>query len=168
MQHAGVPCFGYVFQEQDKATKVDPVKMKALGINGPLVGRLLKDGQITLTNPDQTTRVVTIDEVVLPLIPGRKVVLLGDTSDPSAVLSRGKGCSLLVHECTLDGSKEQLAIERGHSTSVMAGKFAHLINARSLILTHFSPRYFGGGDGDLTVEHLRVEAAQVSLLIIQS
>lgn len=33
------------------------------------------------------------------------------------------------------------AISRGHSTPGMAGEFAHAINARRLVLNHFSAKY---------------------------
>jgi ribonuclease Z len=41
---------------------------------------------------------------------------------------------------------QELAIEHGHSTPQMAGKFSKLINSKLLILNHFSARYSGGMD----------------------
>lgn len=94
-------------------------------------------------------------------IPGRKIVILGDTSDASAVEPIAMDASVLVHESTnaympkeitdkvkgLGTSKgtvdtvRKKAIGRGHSTADMAGEFAKKIRAKRLYLNHFSTKY---------------------------
>lgn len=66
---------------------------------------------------------------------------------------QGMECDIVVHESTnaktsLDGDKtyneiEKETIKHGHSTPEMAGYFAKMLNAKQLILTHFSSRYKG-------------------------
>jgi len=85
----------------------------------------------------------------------RRVVILGDTSDPSAIRQLAQNADVLVHESTLAsvapiGEKNlhkyarnlvhETAVKRGHSTAEMAGQFAKSINARILALNHFSAR----------------------------
>jgi ribonuclease Z len=85
----------------------------------------------------------------------RRVVILGDTSDPSAIRQLAQNADVLVHESTLayvppTGEKNlqkyapnvihEKAVKRGHSTAEMAGQFAKSINARILALNHFSAR----------------------------
>lgn len=51
----------------------------------------------------------------------------------------------------MDG-QEGKAAQAGHSTARMAGRFADALGARTLVLTHFSPRFVargGGGVGDI-------------------
>jgi len=74
-------------------------------------------------------------------------------------------CDLLVHEATYDENMEEKAMDGGHSTSIMAGRFAKLVRAKKMVLNHFSKRYFEGwserdgeGEKQKTVEDLVNEA----------
>ncbi|KLO16259.1 hypothetical protein SCHPADRAFT_823476 [Schizopora paradoxa] len=89
---------------------------------------------------------------------GRKVVILGDTCNPSAMTAIARNASLLVHEATdahipfavdrsfrgdkkSERSIEERTIAKGHSTPGMAGAFAKSIRARRLVLNHFSGKF---------------------------
>ena len=95
--------------------------------------------------------------------PGRKLVILGDTYDPSPIAALAAEADLLVHEATnahlpgIDSSTkpeetyesvEARTKARGHSTPQMAGRFAKRICAKKLLLNHFSARYAGNDDVD--------------------
>jgi len=88
---------------------------------------------------------------------GRKIVILGDTSDASALIPLSQNATVVVHEATnayiphLDAgmsftSVEERTISRGHSTPQMAGKFAAACSAKVLLLNHFSARYRDEGE----------------------
>lgn len=74
-------------------------------------------------------------------IKGRKLVILGDTCDSSAIADAAFGCDLLSHEATFNKGFEEKARIATHSTAEQAGAFAKRIRARNLVLTHFSARY---------------------------
>jgi ribonuclease Z len=72
---------------------------------------------------------------------GRKIVILGDTSNSDHLIPYAKNCDILVHECTSEEEQIEIAKSRGHSTISMASKFAQDINAQKLVLTHFGKRF---------------------------
>jgi len=74
----------------------------------------------------------------------RRVVIVGDTSDPSGLIpiARHPRPDLVIHEATASNELRDFAMRTGHSTPAMAGRFAKSLGARSLVLTHLSPRFF--------------------------
>jgi hypothetical protein len=74
---------------------------------------------------------------------GRRVLILGDTVDSRAIAPVAYGADLVSHEATFARGMEAKAAVAQHSTAWMAGQFAWAIEARSLVLTHFSARYEG-------------------------
>ncbi|KXN87748.1 Zinc phosphodiesterase ELAC protein 1 [Leucoagaricus sp. SymC.cos] len=99
--------------------------------------------------------------------PRRKVVVLGDTYDPSPIipLCSDPNPSLLVHEATDStisrendhvGKLSKRSIEdvmkttlaRGHSTPMMAGEFAKRTKTQKLVLNHIGSRFPAPRIGD--------------------
>lgn len=88
-------------------------RLKCLGVPpGPLYAQL-KRGE-TITTADG--RKVTSADVVGPRRPGRKVVILGDTTDSSEISSLSSGADLIVHEATNERAHEEKTRTNGHST----------------------------------------------------
>eukprot|EP01117_Protostelium_nocturnum_P017871 TRINITY_DN7355_c0_g1_i5.p1 TRINITY_DN7355_c0_g1~~TRINITY_DN7355_c0_g1_i5.p1 ORF type:complete len:423 (+),score=142.29 TRINITY_DN7355_c0_g1_i5:143-1270(+) len=162
-----VPSLGFVINEADLPGKLDMKEYKpkldknkeALakeGIKNPmaLLSKLQAGENITL--PDGTVLKPP------PSRPGRKLVILGDTYDPSGIASLSQDATLLIHEATnaclpptvdpgaketdTEEAVEEKAKSHGHSTPQMAAQFAKKINARSLVMNHFSSRYKGDDD----------------------
>ena len=157
-----VPCVGYVVVERPVPGKIEPklfiphitrnkAALVASGIEKPmsLLARIQGGESITLP-----------DGFVLeppPRRPGRKLVILGDTYDPSPIAELAEGADVLIHEATnahtpgvpgtitradeTEESVEERSKSRGHSTPQMAGAFATKIGAKRLLLNHFSARY---------------------------
>jgi ribonuclease Z len=156
-----VPCIGYVVTEAPVPGKMDPAKYI------PHLKRT-KTPMSVMSCLQQGENIELSDGTMLqgPLRrPGRKLVILGDTYDPSPIAALASSADLLIHEATnahlpaLDPhtkaedtfeSVEARTKSRGHSTPQMAGAFAARIGARQLVLNHFSARYPGNDDVDPT------------------
>jgi len=136
------PCFGYVLREDPRPGRFHPEKAKAFGIEaGPLYKRLQEGQAVALDDG----RIVLAEMVSDPKRPGRVLVLLGDTSDATALVGPGANCDLLVCEVTYDSAQEAKAVQWGHSTAAMTGSLAAKMRAKNLIITHFSSRYTEDG-----------------------
>ena len=152
-----VPCVGYVISEAPVPGKMDPKKyipdIKRTKVPMSVMSCLQQGENVEL--PDGTVLYGP------PRRPGRKIVILGDTYDPSPIANIAASPDVLIHEATnahlpqVDPSTksddtfesvEARARSRGHSTPQLAGAFATRIGARKLILNHFSPRYPGNDD----------------------
>lgn len=135
-------CLGFVIEERlPKLGKLDAEKIEREYKLPP--GPLYKDlaqGRSVIT-PDG----VRIDpkDVYLPGRLPRKIVILGDTCNPSAIAPLAMDADVLVHEATCLNEEMDVALRQMHSTAGMAGEFAKRIRAKELILNHFSPRAVG-------------------------
>lgn len=163
--HHTVPTVGYIVAEDSKPGRLLVDKVMPLleanregireqfGLRDPraLMKQLTKLGpDEVLTLPDGTR--LAGRDVQGDAREGRKVVVLGDCCDAALAEPLGAGADLLVHEATNSylpqfgdrggaGNLERETKRHGHSTPQMAGRVAKRMNARALLLTHFSQRY---------------------------
>lgn len=167
MQHT-VPCVGYSVTEATRPGRLrierirDAVEknkdgLRQAGMKDPnMVYKLLKNLKIneTYTLPDGTQ--LSGSDILDPPRPGRKIVIMGDTCTGEHMIPLAKDADVVIHEATnayfpeMDGGRfssydqlERDTFLHGHSTPQMAAAFAKKVNAKRLVLTHFSPRYRG-------------------------
>jgi ribonuclease Z len=132
-----LPCAGYCLREGDRPGRFHPDKAVAAGVpEGPLWGRLQRGQTVQVDG-----REIRPETVCDPPRPGRRVLLLGDTSDADSMIAVGQGCDLAVREVTYDDSRIAKAQQWMHSTAGMTGAWAHQMQAKTLIITHLSARY---------------------------
>lgn len=156
-----VPCFGYIYSESGEKKKedkevenssgvdIDMDLARGLGVRGRQYA-VLRSGRSVVVS--STGRTVTPEDVMAPsskkkkksrtkLRHPRKVVILGDTCDSSLGEQQAMHADVLVHEATFSNNLAEKARIAMHSTAAMAGAFAKAIDAKRLVLTHFSSRY---------------------------
>lgn len=141
--------------------EIDKVKAKELGVHGTQL-RVLRSGRaITVSKtglvvqPEDVAQIsaeaeheqsdvasdVTTTEGTSDTKFRRKVTILGDTCDSSAISDAAMDSDLLVHEATFTQALMGKARVSMHSTARMAGEFGKEINAKKVALTHFSSRF---------------------------
>eukprot|EP00794_Sanderia_malayensis_P020256 gene20256-22240_t len=133
-----VPCVGFVIKENDLPGQLDARLLKSSGVPpGPLYGRIKQGETILLDNGLE----IKPEDVMGPSRKGRIIVILGDTSNSDSVLPFANGADVVLHEATYEDEMQDLAMNRGHSTAGMAGRFGNKVGAKRLVMTHFSQRY---------------------------
>jgi len=138
-----VPCFGYVVEEKDRDGHMKVDWLTEQGLPPSRIYKDFKNGK-SIESPKEPGRMITAEEAMEPPRPGRKIVLLGDTCGSEGIAKWAYGADVLIHESTFNAERTKEAKFKGHSTSAMAGEFAKRVNARTLVLTHFSARYASG------------------------
>jgi ribonuclease Z len=141
-----VPAVGYRLQEAD-GRRMLPDRLERAGISGPDVGRLAREGSLTIGG---TT--VTLDDVSARRR-GQVFAFVMDTRWCDAAVDVAAGADLLVCESTYLKRDRALAEEHAHLTARQAGELARAAGARRLVLTHYSQRY--GDDPQPFVDEAR-------------
>ncbi|MFD2673034.1 ribonuclease Z [Marinicrinis sediminis] len=144
-----IESFGYRIEEKEKPGRLCHEKLKALGIPpGPQYAQIKRGEDITLTDG---SRLKSADFLEAP-IPGRQVVILGDTRVLNKTIAFSKNADVLVHEATFGQEREALARKYYHATAAQAAHIASEAKAATLILTHISSRYQHGEEQTLLKE----------------
>jgi ribonuclease Z len=130
----GVPAVGYRLAEPD-GRRMLPDKLAALGVAGPDIGRLQRQGRL-----DVDDQVTTLEQVSEPR-PGQRFAFIMDTRLCDGAFALADGADMVVCESTFAETEAALAREYGHLTAGQAGRIAAESGARLLVLTHFSQRY---------------------------
>jgi len=105
---------------------------------------------------------------------GFKVAYSGDCRPSERFTEIGQGATLLIHEATFDDELQGDAIAKKHSTTAEALNVGKKMNARRILLTHFSQRYqkipvmdsHGGKDQVAIVafDYMRVKIGDIAKL----
>lgn len=133
-----VTSFAFAFVEKPRPGRFHPEQAKALGVpEGPSWSKLQHRQKIKL--PDG--RIISPEEVVGPVRPGRKIVYTGDTRPFRGLAKFAAGADLLIHDATFADDLAEKAQEDGHSTPSQAADDARKAKAKQLVLTHISARY---------------------------
>jgi ribonuclease Z len=120
---------------EDDARRMLPERLEAVGVRGPDVSRLGRDGHLEVDG-----RMVRIDEVSTTR-PGQRVGFVMDTRPCAGAEALADGADLLVTESTFTSADEPLATAYGHLTAAHAAALARNGGVRRLVLTHYSQRY---------------------------
>lgn len=133
LDHA-VDCFGYRIEEPAQ-WNISTERVEALGLRGPLVGQLKREGRII-----HDERVIRLEDVAT-LRRGQSVAFVMDTRMCSAAIELARDVDMLICESTFLHSEAEEANAYGHLTARQAAEIARETGASKLVLTPFSQRY---------------------------
>lgn len=135
--HRGSDSLGFIFEERSRRPFL-PDKADALGVPfGPERRKLVAGESIQLADG----RLVTPDDVLGPLKPGLRLVVIGDAGQTEDLVPFCQGADALVIEATYLEEEAELAAHFSHLTARQAARLAAQAGVRKLILTHLSRRY---------------------------
>ena len=92
-----------------------------------------------LVLPDGT--VVPNSQLAQPPKPPRRFAYCCDTTYSENLVPILQGVDLLCFDCTFDSKNTELALSKGHGTTVQAATLAKQAQVSKLLLTHFSARF---------------------------
>lgn len=126
-----VPSVGYAFHEHD-VWNVDIRKANKFGLQqGPLVGKLKRDGKVRVAG-----KTVTLKQVGY-IKKGIQVAYTGDTEPCKNLEKFCQGIDAIIHDATfMEGTEGRM-----HGDVKAAAKLAKKCGVHELMLTHFSRRY---------------------------
>ena len=150
------PTYGYRLEEPD-GRRMLPERLAGLGITGPDIGRLQREGSLVADG-----RRVTLEEVSEPRR-GQRFAFIMDTRLCDAAFALAGEADMLVCESTFADTEAALAQDYGHLTASQAGRIAAEAGARLLVLTHFSQRYDRDGGQRLAGEAASAFGGEVVL-----
>lgn len=125
-----IETYGYRLVEPDGRTLL-PERLAAVGISGPDVGRLQREGSLDGVRLED----------VSTFRPGQRFAFIMDTAPCAGAEELADGADLLVAESTFSDDDGALATQYRHLTAGQAGALAAAGGAGQLVLTHFSSRY---------------------------
>jgi ribonuclease Z len=137
--------YGFLFEENERV-RFNEKKAKSMGLKGPMFTEIMEKGKLIING-----KTIRLAEVTYKT-KGLKVLYTGDTAPFPGMEKLAKGCDAIIHECTFSAGMEKDAHRKGHSTSLDAAALAAKSGAKTLILTHISPRYAKGREKALEDE----------------
>jgi ribonuclease Z len=133
-----IESFGFRIAESTRAGALNTALLAEKGVpSGPLYGKLKSGEDVTL----EDGRIIRSTDVIGNPLPGRVIVVLGDTKPCASAIRLARGADLLVHEATFSHDLAMKADEYTHSTALQAAETAQAAGAKRLLITHFSSRY---------------------------
>ncbi|MEI9919884.1 MAG: ribonuclease Z [Bacteroidota bacterium] len=130
-------CSGFLFREKPKPRRIDkdrlPIDMKLQYIAQLKLGNDIHDeeGHLLYKNENFT----------LPPRPSLSYAYCSDTAFFPELARYVKDIDLLYHEATFMEDEREKATATFHSTAADAARVAQMVNAKKLLIGHFSARY---------------------------
>ena len=149
VRHRETDSFGFCFESKARR-HLRPDRVEALAVpDGPLRGELAQGRSVSFAD----ARTVDAEDVLGPMEPGKKLVIVGDAETTEGLSERVRDADVLVIEATFLERDASIARDYGHLTAAEAATLATASGVKQLVLTHISGRY---GDEEILEEATKV------------
>ena len=136
LQHR-VPCCGFLFEEKPTLPHIRKDMIDFYHIPTSQIGNIKAGADWTT----EDGRLVPNSHLVMPTEPPRSYAYCSDTRYMSDLNKYIRDVTLLYHESTYGEDNALMAAKYNHSTARQAAQAARDVNAKKLILGHYSSRY---------------------------
>ncbi|HXK81411.1 MAG TPA: ribonuclease Z [Bacteroidales bacterium] len=131
------PVCGFIFKEKEKPANIIKEKIEEYNIGISEIVKIKNGAKLKLASGKE----IENSELVYPKPKLRSYAYCTDTKFVAKNYKPLKDIDVLYHEATFAEADKQTAHNTGHSTATEAAKAAIEINAKLLLLGHFSSRY---------------------------
>jgi ribonuclease Z len=132
-----IPCTGFRFNEKPRLPSLKAELVQQLGVPKSYY-KLLKTGHDFVDATGNTHR---WQDLTMPSPAPRSFAFCSDTVDSGSYWDAIEGVDLLYHEATFLHEMQARAAETFHTTALQAGQIAEKVNAKKLLIGHYSARY---------------------------
>ena len=133
-----IPCCGFLFREKQQHRRMRKEKIEHYSIPLKEVPQI-KEGSDFITNDGE---IIPHLELTRPNFKARSYAYCSDTAYHEPIIDVIKNVDLLYHESTFLDEFKDRARNTKHSTAKQAATIAKKSNVKSLVLGHYSQRYF--------------------------
>jgi ribonuclease Z len=128
---------GFRFDQVYPEFRISKEKLKSYNLTPSEVQKLVHSDQIITENGDK----IILSDITIQNTESKSYAYCSDTEVSDSYLKYIENLDLLYHESTFLQKEKTRAIETKHSTAMEAGIVAKKVNAKRLIIGHFSARY---------------------------
>ncbi|MVZ61693.1 ribonuclease Z [Sphingobacterium humi] len=132
-----IPCTGFRFQEGKRNATLIPERLEALNIPKPYFSAIKRG----IDYVDAEGNLIPAAELTYPAPASRAYAYCSDTVRSPIYLKAIEGVDLLYHESTFLHEMLDRAKETFHTTCLEAAEIAREVQAKKLLLGHYSARY---------------------------
>ncbi|MCO5950245.1 ribonuclease Z [Mucilaginibacter flavidus] len=132
-----IACTGFLFKEKKRLRKLMKEKIERLGVPIPHYSALKKGEDYIAPNGD----VYKNDTLTTDSSNPKSYAYCSDTMYDERYFKQISDVTMLYHEATFLDNMLDRALETHHTTALQAGEIALKVNAKRLLIGHFSARY---------------------------
>jgi len=132
-----IACTGFLFKEKKRLRKLIKEKIEPLNVPIPYYSALKRGEDYIAANGD----IYKNDTLTVDSAEPKSYAYCSDTMYDERYFEQITGVTMLYHEATFLNNMLDRALETHHTTALQAGGIALKVNAKRLLIGHFSARY---------------------------